>query len=614
MKNSKKVSSWCALVGVIASCAMLGSCASRETLPPPIAPNVERQALEEIVRGKDAPDDAVILLVGEFGTAGRLRDGYEFFRARAADEPDRPLFAALEGFFQVQLAPEVSVLSRVSYVESALREMDEAVKRAPRSPARLFRAFVLARLPARFGRQAEAVTELEELTSPGAGLPLVVQHDTFLALALAYTAVGRTDDAAKALARSGYPSLAQNPVALTTQISVNLRDGTRYVPPSFVEEAPGVFAAYGYDYGEVYFVVTSAGVVAIDSGSVPARAAQMKARLREHTSLPITHVILTHAHWDHAGGIEALLESGTQVLASAQYPRTLEAMAPFDVATHPGFMGDGATTPRNLHVDVPISEPRALVLGGEEFRLTPLEGAETRDALLIEVPSRHVLFVGDAIADIGVPYVNEGSPEGFLHALEVLARYPADTRFLHGHKPVGDLMAPQNFAPLGRAFSELRDGAFADIRAGRGLAEVLHRGLPEAVKEAPRITLPFLVFREAFLQRLVREHTGYWAIDGDGLESNTRAELGQAIDLVAKHDAGRFAEAAQDLLARGDFALAWKVAELGLAAHPDDASLRDARQRALQKLLERNERWDFFKLTVYAEMTGTAIPPPKAGQ
>ena len=589
------------------SCVLMILCACTANLhvPPAITPNVERALLEDVVRGDAPPDDAVIFLVGEYLTERRLHEGYELFRARAARSPDVPLFEALEGFFAVQLAPEVSLLGREAYVNRALAKLDDAARRAPNSPARLFRAFVIARLPARFHRADEAVRELEALAV--ANVPLIVRHDVQLALAVAYANVGRSADSARALARSGYTSLAGAPAALTTQISVMPRDGTRYTPPELVEEAPGVLAAYGYDYAEVYFVIGEHGVIAIDAGAVPARVARIKEQLRARTQLPITHVILTHAHWDHAGGLAALVEPGTQVIANAQYARTLHAMAPFDVGKQYGFLGAGGWTPRELHVDDAIAAPCVHVIDGIELRLTPLEGAETPDALIVELPAKHVVFAGDAVADLGIPYLDEGSTAGFIHALEVLARLPAGTRILHGHKPIGDFFTHERMPALAAAFTELRAGALADLHAGLDESELVrHARVPTAIRRDPRLTVPFLIFREPFLRRLVHEETGYWAMNGNGLELVTRGELGAALDLVASRG---IVGATRELIARGDFALAARIAELGVAAHPRDAALLAAQRTARLKLLERSERWDFFKLTVYAQLTGAWIAP-----
>src|SRR4029453_14359880 len=67
------------------------------------------------------------------------------------------------------------------------------------------------------------------------------------------------------------------------------------------------------------FVSTDEGIVAIDAGTTEDTARAALQALRRVTSRPITHVILTHAHWDHVGGLEALLESNPRVIAQAAF-------------------------------------------------------------------------------------------------------------------------------------------------------------------------------------------------------------------------------------------------------------------------------------------------------
>jgi glyoxylase-like metal-dependent hydrolase (beta-lactamase superfamily II) len=38
----------------------------------------------------------------------------------------------------------------------------------------------------------------------------------------------------------------------------------------------------------------------------------------------VTHLILTHAHFDHVGGIDALCLPGTQVITHARFPEELQ--------------------------------------------------------------------------------------------------------------------------------------------------------------------------------------------------------------------------------------------------------------------------------------------------
>jgi alkyl sulfatase BDS1-like metallo-beta-lactamase superfamily hydrolase len=54
---------------------------------------------------------------------------------------------------------------------------------------------------------------------------------------------------------------------LTTDWAVTAREGARFVSPKLWEPVPGVYVAHGYDFSDLAFVATGAGVVAIDTGS-----------------------------------------------------------------------------------------------------------------------------------------------------------------------------------------------------------------------------------------------------------------------------------------------------------------------------------------------------------
>src|SRR5438128_10440682 len=47
---------------------------------------------------------------------------------------------------------------------------------------------------------------------------------------------------------------------------------------------------------------------------------------------PITDVIVTHAHWDHIGGLNALLDTGTQIVAQADFAGELRIVHESGVA------------------------------------------------------------------------------------------------------------------------------------------------------------------------------------------------------------------------------------------------------------------------------------------
>lgn len=74
-----------------------------------------------------------------------------------------------------------------------------------------------------------------------------------------------------------------------------------------------VHVAVGYGVSTFAFVIGDTGVIAVDSGSIPAESAEAIADLRTHTSLPIVGLVYTHGHPDHTGGASAFVEENPDI-------------------------------------------------------------------------------------------------------------------------------------------------------------------------------------------------------------------------------------------------------------------------------------------------------------
>jgi hypothetical protein len=70
-----------------------------------------------------------------------------------------------------------------------------------------------------------------------------------------------------------------------------------------------------------------------------------------------------------------------------------------------------------------------------------------------------------------------------------------------------------------------------------------------------------------------------------------------------------FVRTARALEARGDAALALKIAELGLGRHPASADLRQIRERALTTLRDIYAQTNPFRFIVYSELAGRGLGP-----
>jgi glyoxylase-like metal-dependent hydrolase (beta-lactamase superfamily II) len=573
----------CSLVVGPLGCGTLAP--AGDPVPPPVARDRDREALEQAVRWPDPTVPVVMQLASRYLATHREEEGYRYFSERAQAVPGRPLFLALSGLFQVRMSWRVPLLRRVRWVDEGIAKLDRAAAVDPLS--RYLRGLTFAELPARFGKSQQAVADLTEMLGHSAAFP-----------------PGLRRGAQRGIARARGEHTDLQP--LLNDYSVSEADGFRFSPPAVEQPAPNVFLVRGYDFADLAFVVTGDGLIAIDAGTTEATARAALAALREHTKLPIKYLIVTHAHWDHVGGLRALLEPGTEVIAQARFADELAKANAAHVPFH-FFFGRDARGPWELAPTRTIARPETLTLGGTRVALYPAAGGETEDALLVHLPDSGVLFVGDVLMPyFGAPFVAEGSPEGLFDTIALIERLHPKV-LLHGHTPLTANFTVAAIGPLGEALREVHKQALADLTAGKTLPELLSRNLlPSVLERHPEAVLPFLLMHDNLIQRLHAQRSGYWQPDGEGMEVLSPQERGAALALVANE--AQIARGAEELVKRGDYALALDLAKQGLAAHPESARLARARNDALDGLRTANQN-NPFKFLIYSEMAGHELPP-----
>lgn len=557
--------------------------------------NLELEALRQAVRRPEVDQRSIVILAGQF-LADRLdREGYDYFGERSKDVPDEVLFLTLAGVFQARLGEDP---------EEAVAKLDAAAERDLGLP-NYFRGVTLAALPECGGRAETVVMDLEFVLAIKDQFPTGFMRAVYRGLSAAYPLVGREEEAADMLERSGPTDLP----LLVTDFWANPEQGFHLVPQTFSEFAPGVYLAQGFSFSDIAFVRTSGGIVAIDAGTDSRSARAALAELRKVTDLPITHVILTHAHFDHIGGLDALTGPGTQVIAQSGFPEEL-ALQYASPAPFPYLLPGEKWQPRDIKPDLLVSAPQTLTIGGTDFALHPIAGGETHDGLLIHLPAQGVLFVGDMIMpQLGAPFFPEGSAEGLLEAMDVVLSLHPDL-LIHGHAGLTQNFPVASFPTLLAALRELRDVVLAGIADSLSLVEVLRLNhLPEVLREHPAAVTPYLVVREGFIQRLYRQNTGYWTPGGQDIEPVGPEDWAGALDILAGGSADAFVGAGGELLARGDSTLALRIVDAGRLRHPGVKALDDLRGQILHRLLERYQMISPFKFLYYAGLAGLDLPP-----
>jgi glyoxylase-like metal-dependent hydrolase (beta-lactamase superfamily II) len=589
--------SWIALAALLTA-----SACSHAPPPPRVTRNLDAEALEIAVRWPAPAVPAVMALVNQYTATGRDHDGAATFCERAHAVPDRALFTATCAMFRVRESATVPLFQRVAWVESAMADLDRAA--ATDGLSRYLRGVVSARLPARFGRAAQAIDDLHFMLAHAAQFPPGLQRGAWAALAGAHHTLGQEEQARAALGHTGgEPLLADG--------SISAETGFRFVPPALLNPAPDVYVATGFDFADIAFVITAEGVVMIDAGTTPASAAAALAAFRAVDRRPIHTIIVTHAHWDHIGGLPAFLPEHPRVIARATFAGELARVnhtgAPFQ-----DFFGRQAPRRYTLAPDRLVTLAETITVGGKRFSLLPVRGGETDDALLVHLPEQGVLFVGDVFMPyVGAPFVAEGSPDGLLQAMDFVEKLHPRV-MIHGHAPLTDNFTSDVLPALATALQRVHAETEAAIGDGRPLVEVLHRNLmPPALAGTPRAVVPYLLVRDNLIKRDYAQQTGYWKSDGEGMAVLSPAEWGAAVDLVAGGDEARVTGAVHSLLERGDLELAERLAEVALAHHAGSTALAGAHAEALERLRAQHQ-FNPFKLVIYTERAGRALAPVAA--
>jgi len=565
----------------------------------PITRRRDIESLKTAARWPGADRNTTVILAIRLAAARADAEGYRYFSELADARPGEALPLALAGFFQARLGDDV---------DAALAKLDQAAA-TDLGPPQYFRGLALAGLPPDRRRAEQAVADLEFVLAVRDQFPAMLLRAAHHGLAAAHATLGHDDLAAEAMRKSGLGTAPAGTQLMFGGFWATAADGFRFTSPRICRPEPGIQVAQGYDFSDLAFITTSGGVVAIDAGTTEDRVRAALGDLDLPAGGAISHLILTHAHWDHIGGAGALRGPGTRVIAQAGFPAGLER-GQGDRPRLRYFTGAAGDVPPDVLPDRLISEPTPLTAGDTDLVLYPAPGGETSDALMVHLPASGVLFAGDVLMPyLGQPFAAEGSPDGLLEALAFIGRL-RPRLLLQGHATLTELFTAEAVPGLQAALTQLRAEVLDSTRGGRTLADILAAAsLPAVLREHPAAVVPYLVTRDHFTERLYHQHTGYWQPDGTGLEPATAAEHAAALDLLAGGKEEQFAAAAATLIGQGDHALALEIIQPGLLRHPASSTLAALRRTALHRLMEAYQQFDPFKFLIYAELAGAELGP-----
>lgn len=220
-------------------------------------------------------------------------------------------------------------------------------------------------------------------------------------------------------------------------------------------------------------VAGSDGVLLIEGFATAGGARWMAAQVRELAGCAPTHVVLTHFHGDHTGGIAGYVGDRAVMRVTAV---TRDLVLEED-ARRPS--ADGAVR-AELLADATLVNPAAetrIDLGGRTVRVVPREGHTPSD-LTVEVDDPSVVFCGDLVWNRMFPNYRDAIPSRLGRDVRALGR-SRETRYVPGHGPLADAGDLDRYVGL---IDDVETHARRALEAGRPVAEAAAEyRVPEAL-------------------------------------------------------------------------------------------------------------------------------------
>ncbi len=229
-------------------------------------------------------------------------------------------------------------------------------------------------------------------------------------------------------ARGEDPKDDSDPAALIAKIGPTLSK----IPISVANITAGLDLISGPG-GNVAVLHGPDGLFVVDSG-IPARGQEILDTAKRIGGKPISTLVNTHWHFDHAGGNQVFGRDGATIVATAATRKRLST----DQYTEAFKM----TTPASPPIALPVLtlDEASLHVGEETIDLTAVPPAHTDGDLIIHFKSRDVIHTGDLFSNGFYPNI-DASSRGWIGGMiaacdRILKLAGSKTKIIPGHGPM----------------------------------------------------------------------------------------------------------------------------------------------------------------------------------
>jgi glyoxylase-like metal-dependent hydrolase (beta-lactamase superfamily II) len=249
--------------------------------------------------------------------------------------------------------------------------------------------------------------------------------------------------------------------------------------------------------GNIAVLTGPDGKLLVDAGISVSRPHLNKA-LSELSNEPITNLINTHWHFDHASGNDWLHSVGAKIIAHENTRKHLSEIQRVEDWDYNFLPSPEGAIPSEV-----INATRTLKLNGASIELKPYTPAHTDGDLSVTFGEADILHAGDTYWNGIYPFIDYstgGSIDGMIAASEAnLATATNNTIIIPGHgKPVSNKSELKDFRDM---LVDIRDKVAALKKTGRTQQEIV-AAKPTAAHDAK---WGQFVIDPAFFTKLVYE-------------------------------------------------------------------------------------------------------------
>ncbi|MBO9478820.1 hydroxyacylglutathione hydrolase [Shimia sp. R11_0] len=192
----------------------------------------------------------------------------------------------------------------------------------------------------------------------------------------------------------------------------------------------------------------------------------------ERRSWQLSHVLLTHHHWDHVDGLPGILDSHKAQVYGAK-----------------------ADAHRLPALDLALEEGETFDFAGETVSVMDVSG-HTVGHIAFHFPDSKALFTGDSLMAMGCGRLFEGTPAQMFDSLSKLAALPDSTTVCSGHEYTASNCA------FAASLGEKNDDLAARIAAVEAMRATGHPTVPSNLGQEKH-TNPFLRSADPALQAAI---------------------------------------------------------------------------------------------------------------